>query len=295
MTRLFFTFTLSIIILFASCTERIHIRVGDAPPRVIIYGYITSDTIQHSIRITRSAPFFSTESPRGISNAIVTISDNNGRIIPLHECVLEPGLYLTAPDVYGEEGKTYTLNVLLDNGDEYHATAFMHHVVGEIDSIGLEVSPIFPTMVQVLVYASDVGGDNNFNFFVAINDSVVNSTIDDFWVVPNEFFNAENMEGVGVPVFILRQNPDHQTRNEVLRIGDKVTLRIDAISPEYSTFIANVQSEIGGSNPIFGGPPANVPTNIISSSGATPALGFFTAFASRSAYTIVTEDFSIGN
>jgi len=288
-------FAVLVILFTASCTERIDIRVGDAPSRVIIYGYITSDAMQHSVRITRSAGFFSTESPQGISNAIVTISDNNGRIIPLHECAFEAGLYLTAPDVYGEEGKTYTLNVLLENGDEYRATAFMHHVVGEIDSIGLEISPIFPTMVQVLVYASNVGGDNNFSFFVAINDSIINSTIDNFFVVPNDFFNTENMEGVGMPVFILRQNPEHETRNEVLRIGDKVALRIDAISPEYTTFIQNVQSEIGGSNPIFGGPPANVPTNIVSSSGATPALGFFTAFASRHAYTIVTEDFSVGN
>lgn len=294
MTRFFFTL-FTVFFIAVSCTERIDIRVGDAPSRVIIYGYITSDTMQHSIRITRSAPFFSTESPQGISNAIVTISDDNGRIIPLHESLFESGLYLTASDVYGEEGKTYTLNVLLENGDEYRATAFMHHVVGEIDSIGLEVSPIFPTMVQVLVYASDVGDENNFSFFVAINDSIVNSTIDEFWVVPGEFFNAENMEGIGVPVFILRQNPEHETRNEVLNIGDKVTLTINAISPEFTTFISNVQSEIGGSNPIFGGPPANVPTNIVSSSGATSALGFFTAFASRRAYTIVTEDFSIRN
>ena len=91
-----------LILTTVSCTERIDIKTDDAPPRLVIYGYISTDTTQHSIQITRSAGYFTTESPEGLSHAIVTISDSNGNIISLTENDTVPGLYQTSPDVYGE-------------------------------------------------------------------------------------------------------------------------------------------------------------------------------------------------
>jgi len=282
----------------ASCTERIVIKTHDAAPRLVIYGYITTDTMQHSIRITRSAGYFTTDRPVGVRNATVTISDNDVEI-PLTENEEEPGLYQTADDVYGVEGKTYTLNVKINSDDgnateHYRASAYLMPI-NHIDSIDLKLAPPpFRSMVEVLLYAEvmEFPGEKYFyTIFVAINDSVVNSTINRFYVLDNDFFKGQYINGE--PCYWLSQDPDHEYRNEVLQIGDKVTLNINAISREYANFISNVQSEIGISIPIFGGPPANVPTNIssVNSKAEIPVSGFFTAFPRRYASTVVMEDF----
>ena len=283
-----------LLILIASCTERIDIQVDDAPPRLVIYGYITTDVKQHSIRITRSAGYFTTDSPEGVSNAVVSISDDDGKVIPLIENDTIPGLYQTAAHVRGEEGKTYTLDVHIDNGDNrplehYRSEAYLQHI-NHIDSVGLQASLLFRQTVEVLLYAQDIGGNNYYSIFVAINDSIVNSRISSFFVMDNFFFRGQYMDGIAC--YYLNQNPDSEYRNEILSIGDTVTLNINAISQEYATFISNAQAEIRGSNPIFGGPPANVPTNIrcISPQNGTPVLGFFTAYPSRYAQKIVTDE-----
>ncbi len=281
----------------ASCTERIDIETDDASPQLVIYGYITTDTVQHSIRITRSAGYFTTDSPEGVSHATVTISDSDGKVIPLAENDTVPGLYQTAADVYGEQGKTYTLNVLLDSdGDQvsehYQSSAYLTHI-NYIDSVGLQASTIFKNTVEVLLYAQDEPEENFYSIFVAINDSVVNPTINKFFVMDDEFINGMYIDGVAC--YYLDQDPDEEDTNEILHIGDKVTLNINAISKEYATFISNVRSELRGFNPIFGGPPANVETNIrcIDPQDAIAVSGFFTAYPSRYASTVVKEEFQL--
>jgi hypothetical protein len=274
----------------ASCTERLDISTKNAPPGLVIYGYITSDTMQHAIRITRSAGYFDTDSPEGISDALVTISTDD-MIIPLKENDDMPGLYQTAQNVYGKLGKTYTLDVLLDFDNDhifehYQSSAYLTPI-NFIDSIGLQQSPMFKNIVEVLLYAQDTPEENFYSVFVAVNDSVLNPTINSFFVMDDVFFNGVYMNGVSC--FFINQNDDHKP----LKVGDKISLNINAISKEYATFISDVQSELQGSNPIFGGPPANVETNIrcIDPPGAVQVSGFFTAYPSRYANMVLTTDF----
>ena len=292
---------MAILMLTSSCTERMDVKTDNAPPQIVIYGYITSDTMQHSIRITRSAGYFTTNSPEGVSHAVVTISDSDGKTIPLTENDTIPGLYQTAPDVYGEEGKTYKLDVKADfDGnnlpEHYQSSEAYLQMIHHIDSIGLEPSDFMPNSVEVRLFAKNTNENENhfFSIFVAINDSVVNPNINRFFVIDNAMFRG--MPYIrNVPCYFLNQDPDREYRNEILHVGDKVTLNMNAISKEYATFISNVQSEIRVSIPIFGGPPANVPTNIrcIEPKERIPVSGFFTAFPSRYAHTWVKEEFRL--
>ena len=276
-----------------SCTERIDIRTDDAPPRMVINGAITTDAKQHSIRITRSTGYFSTDKPAVISRATVTITDSDGKVIPLAENETEAGLYQTAKNVRGEEGKTYTLDVYLDD-EHYQAKAHLNHSI-QVDSISLQQSPVFRnrSIVEVLLYAQDIPGENYYSIFVAINDSVLNNTINRYSVMSNTMFKGDYVDGVAI--YYLNQEPHDNDRDhrEVLHIGDKVTLIVHTISKEYAGFISQVQTELHGSVPIFGGPPANVTTNIrcIQPKEGRPVSGFFTAFPTRSAEVIVEEDY----
>jgi hypothetical protein len=287
------------VIAAVACTERIDIKTDDASPRLIIYGHISTDTMRHSIRITRSAGYFAADSPEGVRNASVTISDNDGKVIPLTEDGTDPGLYRTAADVYGEEEKTYTLDVRLDfDGDHvaehYQASSYLTGI-NFIDSVGLQASAIFKNTVEVLLYAQDMPEENFYSIFVAINDEIVNSTINKFFIMDDMFINGQYIDGVAC--YYLRQDPeDEEDEIEILYVGDKVTLNINAVPKEYAVFIGNVQSEIRGSNPIFGGPPANVETNIRCidpPQNGIPVLGFFTAFPSRYAHTVVKKEFEL--
>ena len=285
---------LVVIFVVAACTERIDINTDDAPSRVVIYGYVTTDTIV--VRITRSAGYFTTDPPVGVDNAVVTITDNDGNVIPLsfsHNDTIS-GLYLTEePNIYGKEEKTYKLDININNNEHYYAEAYLQNI-NHIDSIGLRLStiPFFRDRVEVLLYAENSGVRTNYCFFVSINDSVVNSNINRWMVVGSDFFKDDEYID-GEPCYFLDQDPDnHHNRYEVLKIGDKVSLNINALSDDYATFISNVQTEIRGSNPIFGGPPANVPTNIKSKEGNL-VLGFFTAYPSRYAHTFVKQEFIV--
>ncbi|MDR1865215.1 MAG: DUF4249 domain-containing protein [Bacteroidales bacterium] len=287
-------FPLILLFLFgAACTERIDISTQAAPPRLVIYGYITSDTTRHSIRITRSAGYFTTDRPEGVSNAAVTISTGNRRI-PLTENDTVPGLYQTADNVYGLSDATYTLDVLLDfdsdgTQEHYRSSAYLARL-NHIDSIALQPSTIFRGSVEVLLYAQDLPEENFYSVFVSINDSLLNPSINGFFVMDDVFFNGVYMNGVSC-FFI---DPEDDEGKKILQAGDKVTLNINAIPKEYATFISNVQSEIRGSNPIFGGPPANVETNIrcIEPPDAVEVSGFFTAYPCRYADVTVKTDFS---
>ena len=284
---------LMILAFAASCTEIIEIDVGEtAASRLVIYGHISNEAGPHSIRITRSVGFsYSSVAVRG---ATVTITDCEGNIFELKENQQEPGIYQTSEDFTGIEGKTYTLEVNID-GQEYSAEATMPFMQ-DIDFLEFR-APVThidwfnENFMEVRVHIEDVEKlpeENYYTVFVSHNDSALNSTIDRFSIV----YSLE----MDMPFILFRlYSEDEQPRErnnddedeEVTRIrlrpGDIVTVKINAISLEYATFISTAQTELSGSIPIFSGPPANVRSNIDYGGQKNQVLGFFTAFSSREA------------
>jgi len=223
------------------------------------------------------AGYFTTDIPENISGAIVSISDEDNNIFYLYENEDDPGLYQTADNVYGEEGKTYTLNVQFDMY-RYSASARMTRN-NDIDSVRLLPSMFSENRVEVRMYMDnieDLPDENLYTIFVSLNDSLLNSTINRYRVMQNIVS--------GMRCYVLRQimeEDEDEEDSRLLRPGDKVSVNINAISQEYADFISAAQTELRDNIPIFSGPPANVPTNI---RGDKPALGFFTAFSSRHAF-----------
>ena len=105
-----------------ACTEKIDIDLNEGENnRLVVEGYISTDTMQHSVRLTRSTSYFYNQPAAPEEGATVTITDSEGNIFPL-TFDASTGNYLTAPDVYGVAGRTYTLNIRLKDGSEYEAT-----------------------------------------------------------------------------------------------------------------------------------------------------------------------------
>ena len=110
------------IVLSYSCIEEVDIPLTSESV-LTIDGSITDETKSHIIKLSHSYSFndnptFTPIDPL-VFGAQVEISDNEGNITPLYEG--ENGLYYTSPVFSGEIGKTYTLKVILKNGEVYHS------------------------------------------------------------------------------------------------------------------------------------------------------------------------------
>lgn len=90
------------------CTERIEIEVDPSYARLVVEGYINTDTTQHKVRLSTSGDYFINKPAPPVSGATVSLSNGDSTVL-LSENMEYPGLYLTPPDYYGVPGKTYTL------------------------------------------------------------------------------------------------------------------------------------------------------------------------------------------
>jgi len=274
--------------LFA-CEERININTEASPPRLVIYGYITTDTTQQAVRITRSTGYFTTTQPEGISHASVSISCNDG-VFELKESPKEQGLYLSPPDVYGVAGKTYTLHASVDfNGDgnteDYEATSYLPFPA-TLDSAAVTPSPVLTDHLhlQVLIWGNlPDESSGNYSFHLFRNGVAINDSLRRFRIVQDDYIATKTF--AALPVFLLDQEDNDR---EKLSHGDTVMVQVESITQEYATFIKNAQDELRGSIPLFGGPPANVETNIrcLNANSKTGISGFFTAYSKRKTVTV---------
>jgi len=284
----YISFAVSIMFfLFSSCMERTEINTDTSPQRVVIYGYISTDTTQQAIRITRSESYFATTKPEGISQATVSIGSDDGDVFQLNESPDDPGLYLTSPNVYGIPGKTYTLHASLDfygdgKTEVYEATSYLPFPA-TLDSTAITPAPAMDNTLQVLIWGSlPEESSGNFSFHLFRNGIAMNDSLRRFQIMQDEYVATKKL--AALPVSLLNQDRDR----EKLSLGDTLTVEIESITSDYATFIQNAQDELRGPIPLFGGPPANVETNIrcISSDSKPEISGFFTAYSKCSAYTI---------
>jgi len=274
----------------SACTERISIRTEDAAERLIIYGYITTETKSHAIRITRSTGYFATTRPPAISRATVTLSDGENTFL-LTEDPDEPGTYLTETNVYGVEGKTYSLYVAVDfDGDgideEYEAVSYLPFAA-EIDEVGLRPAEYFDDRIEVLFTGRLPDNEENFlSIYLYRNDVWITDSLVNFSIIDDEYIDKKELENV--PCYYM----DQEKENFVLKNGDKVTLQVNSITEEYARFLEDAQSELHGSNPLFGGPPANIPSNVKArdNRNQTPISGFFSAYSFCQGSTVYQEE-----
>lgn len=264
---------LILLALLSRCTERIEVEVDSSYTRLVVEGYLSTDTTQHLVRLTRSGDYFYNKPAQPVSGAIVSISDGDNFAV-LTESIKNPGSYLTDPSYYGVPGKIYTLNISqvdIDNNgeaEEYTASSELRPV-GSVDSIQLEnISGHDFSIYEILVYAWDPPVKNFYAFRVLRNGNLITDSLREMIVQDDIFFNGNY--AYGIPSQFL----DQSEKDEIIYPGDTITLEINGITEDYYNFILEAQSEIFYQTPVFSGPPANISSNI-----SNGALGYFTAWS----------------
>ena len=272
-------------LLIISCTERIEINTSEATPRLSVFGYITNYQGYHYIKITYTAGYFTSDAPEGISNALVSISDGENRFY-LTEVPDSVGVYRTSEDFFGIQGKTYTLDISLDfdkdgQNEEYQAIGYMPYIT-VVDSVVLSPS-LMPMLPNLLLYGLVPDIQSNHLALYLKKNSDKQTIFDYFIILTDSYFEGYIINGYEFPCFV----------RDGIEKGDTITFKVSSFSREFTHFISNARSEVGGSNPIFGGPPVDVETNIrpLDKNSEIKTAGFFGAFPWDEKYTIAERDF----
>jgi hypothetical protein len=261
-----------------SCTEIIDLPLDESEIKLVVEGTITTDTTTHTILLTQTTGYYYDKSPPPVTKARVVIDDGETTFVLTEKA---SGVYQTANNFYGIEGKTYTLKIELDaplNGfKEFSASAYMHNVV-TLDSVKAEFRSGFGEqgIWEVKCWLQDPPTTDFYRIELLRNNVVITSNIGKWITSDDSFFNGQYLSGTTIA--FLSQNRE----SERLVSGDVLGVKLFRISREYYNFIEDVKTELRGSNPLFSGPGANVRGNI-----SNGAIGFFTAYpVSRAGYKI---------
>ena len=278
MKKLYFLILSFSLFLLISCSERIDIKTDSTYARLIVEGYLTTDTIRHMVRLSKSGDALNTQAVQYISNAIVSITDGS-KVFFLNEDIKNKGTYYTDSSVYGVPGKTYTLNIsnvdVNDDGisENYLATSMLKNEA-PVDSIHIlyDAASAAGKGWNINLYAWDIGGGRNFYLIkvyknnVLLSDSAHKLTS----LADNTGFEGGYYDGF--TAYFLRE----ERKDEKVNHGDIITLEMDGITQEYYQFLQDYVQEYYPKVPIFSGPSANISTNILPKD---KAAGFFAVYS----------------
>jgi hypothetical protein len=242
------------LLLLGSCEEVMDVSFsGDSSKNLVVQGSLTTDTTAHLVTLSLTGDFFNKPDQEMVSGADVTITDGD-TTFRLTEA--EPGKYLTAPDVHGEVGKTYTLDIELPDGRSYSASDLLSPC-GDIDSIRQSANYntyMFGYGYDVLFYGQEPPrqGDN-YMYLLYINNVLYSDTLSEVIFANDEFVNGNY---VGEFIVYRIREADIQGDTAV------VTLEMHSITPYYYDFMNAMMLETVWKGSPWDGPPANVNGNL---------------------------------
>jgi hypothetical protein len=249
-----------------SCEESIHLDLDQTPSTVVIEGLVTNKAGIQSVKVSRTADFYSAGNTPRITNALVTVKDDLGIE---HVFVHNPrdaddstGIYIPEDGFIGEIGRTYTLTVDLD-GATYTATDDLVSVIPmdslkyRFDEDEAEEPKDFGRAYELLLYAREPQDQTNFYLFKFYrNDSLKYYSDTDIYFSDDKLL-AEDIDGIESPIFFT--------------LGDKATVEAYSLSRAGYVFYYDLSTILNNDEGgMFGPIPASPRTNL-----SNGALGFF--------------------
>jgi hypothetical protein len=262
---------LSIILfsVFVSCEEAYDIGLDYANTnRLVVEGSITNEHKIHSVTLSRTGEFLSNERTNRVLNASVQITDGD-TIINLYDNDND-GSYDTDRELAGKINHIYTLNITLENGEQYSAFDTLRPIV-PLDSISYEYKksgiPFSDDYVyNVNIYVQEPPEPNQYYQWELYFDGVHQTDT----INTKRFESDELVNGTYFQSWTVFEIEDYRIENE----ETEVTLQMLSISKEKIEFYYAILLETDYSGSMFSGPPANVPSNI-----SNGAIGHFSASA----------------
>jgi hypothetical protein len=270
-----------LVIISASCVERIEVNLDPNYVRLVVDGSVTTDYSKYKVNLTQTADYFYNAPIPRINNAQVTIYDGDSTYTLEETEPGKSGIYESKSDFQGIPGKTYTLNIRLASeigGYTNYSSSCQLMSVTHLDSTNVILHEDWGKdgFYEVRIFAQEPANEVNFYMFnLYRNGRLMSDTISNVIVSDDKYINGSYINGLGA--FYLNNSNSW----EKLYPGDTITLQMSGITKEYYNFVSEVQSA-GFNIPFFMGPPANVVGNVNNG-----GVGFFTAYSNSYATTIV--------
>lgn len=251
-------------IIAVSCTEKMNIKLDNTTPQLVIEGFVTNEPICLVVLSKSINPYEPSNNIKGVSKALVVISDNIGNKDTLQE--VSEGFYQGFKTA-GVPGRTYFLEVKVED-KTYTASSTMPQPV-EIDSVKIEESTgsfMNPDNKRLrgIGYFKDPAGIKNYYKLEAIKNGK--------YQFSNTVLSDRLWDGKLRTFFV---------PSDSIVKGDTLTARLLSIDQNvYEYFLV-----LRDLNSLFNKPaaPANPPTNI-----SPTTLGYFSAHTVN-AKTIIVE------
>ncbi|MDO3625900.1 DUF4249 domain-containing protein [Mucilaginibacter sp. BT774] len=248
-----------------SCKKVISLDLGNDSGKLVIEANITDESGPQYVKLSRNAPFTSTNTYPPVTGANVTIYDSTAN---LYFDMVEnsAGTYSVNKGV-GVLGHTYFLTVNT-GGQTYNARSIMPQHVA-MDSVATSSNLLDKTdnKRMMTVYFNDPAGvKNQYRFVMYVNKVQVNYIF---------AFDDQFIDGKHVTL-------DLQQSEKDIFPGDTVRVEMQNIDrPVYTYWFTLEQQQ--GNNPGGAVAPSNPPTNI-----APSVLGYFSAHTTQS-ITVVAK------
>ncbi len=274
----------------SSCTAPLDVNVRPGEARIVINCILTDPINVQRVTVQRTVPYFSNETANWIDDATVTISTSEGRMYEARWFEQDKA-YLTDDSFATAPGETYTLDVEYDfdrDGTAEHYTATTSileqpEVLEKIEIVPFSMPMLTAPMYELKMFGQDPPGRNFYVMRIAVN-GVMYDKLESYMTVGDRMFQDGKINGF--PLSVFPGAPDEENPDRTyFSPGSEVTIYLSNVDADLMRFIAEVQSSGSPENPLFGGPPHNVRTNI--SGGNGRAMGFFGSLYSPRHYEAV--------
>ncbi len=295
-------YILFISVVIASCIEDADLPTDKALRLLTVDGRITTAFGPHVIKLTRSARYGSNfvdiVSVERFAN--VSIRDDLGNVVVLSEPT--QGTYITPSNFRGEVGRSYSIQILTQDGREYFSFPEMIRKVPDIDSLSLEfkststANPLLPKSgVEVFAHFKDNEEERNFYLWRSSGLLQLNTRPDLFVARPRNpapkpcCFTCwkEEIPDKAVRIYSDRLTNGNNTKvlaafveDDGLRMRDKYMVRIfqHSLSENAYQFYRLVEQQTTIEGGIFDPPPATIGGNIVRLDNPDEqVIGYFTA------------------
>ena len=272
---IFFLFIICSVL--ASCTKVVNIDLNSANPSIVVDAEITDQPGPYTVNLTQTVNFSDNNVFPGVTGATVVISDNAGNTETLTET--GSGNYVAA-HLQGTSGRAYHISIT-SNGKNYTAISTMPAPVA-LDSViadtssrtrgggfggggGGNTTPVVGVSVHA-VFTDPAGVANYYRLIECVNR------------VPN-YKNISIVSDQGQDGAIISKNIVR--RDTTIHKGDTISVILESIDANvyeyYRTLAQITKQQTGIQTTVPGNPTTNLSNN---------ALGFFSAYAIRTKYTI---------
>ncbi|MBS3806223.1 MAG: DUF4249 domain-containing protein [Bacteroidales bacterium] len=274
--------------LSAGCEdEQIKWETNTAPGMLVVEGSLTNELKQHEVLLSRSADYFINKKTPAVSGANVRVISGPDTLLYREDPDRE-GLYLSENPVAGQPGRTYTLDIRLQdpiNGQKHYQARedMIRGMVLDTIHAAMYENPLYAEqspMDSMILYLSAYGEEpkdirNYYAVNLYRNGKSVRDTIDELDILSD----TEELEGRFVNHFFFFES---------FTPGDTIGLELSTVSKSYRNYVEGIKEIANQSgNPFnLSGPPANAQGNIQGDN----ALGYFRVSHLTRAQTIVQEE-----